>query len=260
MVSRRVWVGLVLVCIAGAALGGCQAQAPSQGRPGRGKLRPMVTLAEAYRELQSTLDTLRVSGAVKTSDGLLLPETIIVGIRSEICVESRRPGQRFWSLDFDTCFVFVSADTVDEYGEYAVDVPCIDADGNYEASYPFGDLRLVPKGPVSFLADSDAGWRHQETFTTSRNQRRDLILDLDTEIFFVINDPALLRTEPDRDSREIGRYDFGKGIAVVRFHRGWAQCLMGGKIGWMEMRCLGTEKEMRELAPFRTKPEAPAER
>ena len=260
MQSRRTWAGVVLAWVAGAVLGACQAQAPTQGRPGRGAVRPMVTLAEAYHELQTTLDTLRVWGAVRTSDGLLLPETITVGIRSEICVESRRPGQRFWSLDFDTCFVFVSTDTVDEYGEYAVDVPCIDADGDYEASYPFGDLRLVPKGPVSFLADSDAGWRHQETFTTSRNQQRDLILDLDTEIFFVINDPALLRTQPDRNAREIARYEFGQGIAVVRFHQGWAQCLMAGKMGWMEMRCLGTEKEMRELAPFRSRPEAPGER
>jgi hypothetical protein len=182
-----------------------------------------------------------------------LPESIIIEIRSEICVESREPGSRFWSLEYDTCFVFVSSDSLDEEGEYSVSVPCIDADKTYESQHSFGELRLVQKGPVSFLADSDAGWRHQETFTSSRNQRRDLILTLEPEIFYIVRDEGVLQERPREGSPVIRKYKFGAGIEVVRFQKGWAQCLTQDRIGWMQMRFLGTEEEMKEKAPFKGK-------
>jgi hypothetical protein len=190
---------------------------------------------------------------VKTSDDLLLPETIVIEIKSEICVESREPGARFWSLDYDTCFSYTAVDSVDETGEYSVAVPCLDADRTYESTHPFGDFRMLQRGPVSFVASSDAGWRHQETFTSSRTQRRDLILTLHTDTFYVVGDGAALRERPRPEASTIREYEFGTGVEVVRFHQGWAQCLMGGSLGWMEMRFLGTEREMKELAPLKGK-------
>jgi hypothetical protein len=207
----------------------------------------------AYAQLQAEVETFHVAGAVKTSDGLLLPETIVIEIKSEICVESRQPGARFWSLDYDTCFAYTAVDSVDETGEYSVSVPCLDPDRAYESSHPFGDLRVVQRGPVAFVASSDAGWRHQETFTSSRTQRRDLILTLDTDTFYVVGDSGVLRARPIPEADEIRQYDFGTAVEVVRFHQGWAQCLMGRHLGWMEMRFLGTEREMKELAPIKGK-------
>ncbi|MBZ0268197.1 hypothetical protein K8I85_08570 [bacterium] len=199
----------------------------------------------AYRRLLGRLNTFRVSGAVKTDDDLLLPETIRVTIKSEVCVESRTPGSRFWSLDYDTCFVYVAVDSLDDRGEYTASVPCLDADRSYESRHAFGDLRLVQRGPVSFLAESDAGWRHQETFTSSRTQRRDLVLSLDTDTFWVVTREAAFHCRPDTTTDLLKTYPFGTGMEVMRFHGGWAECRMGSFLGWVQMRHLGTEDEMR---------------
>jgi hypothetical protein len=231
----------------------CQGSRTTSARPGivgAGESR-----ADAYLRLADRLDTFNVSGAVQTSEGLLLPENIRIEIKSEICVESREPGARFWSLDYDTCFTFASIDTVDEQGQYSVSVPSIDADQTYESHHSFGDLRLVQRGPVSFLADSDAGWKHQETFSSSRNQRRDLILTLEPELFYVVRDEGVLQERPLAESPVIRTFKFGTAIEVIRFQKGWAQCLMGKRIGWMEMRYLGTEAEMKERAPLKQKPD-----
>jgi hypothetical protein len=209
----------------------------------------------AYDRLLTKVDPFRVEGGVRTEEGWLLPESIRIEVRSEICVESREPGSRFWSLDWDTCFVYVSVDTLDARGEYDVAVPSLDADRSYEASHSFGDIRLVQRGPVTFLAESSAGWRHQETFTSSRNQRRDLVLSLDTDTFWVVEDAADFRSRPHAAATLLGRFRFGDGIEVVRFHQGWAECVMEEKIGWMEMRCLGTEEEMKVKAPFKGTPQ-----
>lgn len=241
----------VLGGVAGLALASCTGTRTPPARPA--DLSHLSPREAAYTQLQAELETFRVAGAVMTSDGLLLPETIVIEIKSEICVESRQPGARFWSLDYDTCFTYTAADSVDAQGQYAVAVPCLDADRAYESSHPFGDLRMVQRGPVSFLASSDAGWRHQETFTSSRTQRRDLILTLDTDTFYVVKDSAVFRARPDPGASVIREYRFGTGVEVVRFHQGWAQCLMGDHLGWMEMRFLGTEREMKELAPVKAK-------
>lgn len=215
---------------------------------------PAEVRAAAYDELLGELDTFRVSGGVHTEEGFLLPETISIQIRSEVCVESREPGSRFWSLDYDTCFAYVAIDSLNEVGEYRVSVPCLDADRAYEAHHPFGDLRLVQRGPVSFLAESDAGWRHQETFTSSRNQRRDLLLTLDTDTFWVVTEGAPMLGLRDAAAPVITTYPFGTGMEVIRFHHGWAECLMDRHIGWVEMRHLGTEADMRRKAPIMGSP------
>jgi hypothetical protein len=246
----RAWA---LAVVGGAALavascGGTRApSAGSASAPSPGSRR------SAFTQLEAQLETFRVAGAVKTSEGLLLPETIVIEIKSEICVESREPGARFWSLDYDTCFAYTAVDSVDATGEYSVEVPCLDPDRTYESTHPFGDFRMVQRGPVSFVASSDAGWRHQETFTSSRTQRRDLILTLDTDTFYVVVDAAVFRDRPQPSAAAIHEVQFGTGVEVVRFHQGWAQCLMGQSLGWMEMRFLGTEREMRELAPLKDK-------
>ena len=237
--------------MAGLSLASCTGARSTSARPA--DLSHLSPREAAYAQLQAEVETFRVSGAVKTSGGLLLPETIVIEIKSEICVESRQPGARFWSLDYDTCFAYTAVDSVDESGEYSVSVPCLDADRAYESSHPFGDLRVVQRGPVAFVASSDAGWRHQETFTSSRTQRRDLILTLDTDTFYVVGDSAVFRARPRPEANAIREYDFGTGVEVVRFHQGWAQCLMGESLGWMEMRFLGTEREMKELAPVKLK-------
>jgi hypothetical protein len=241
----------VLVPLAASAASSCQGTAPSVAQL---ETAPSVDVrTAAYASLRDRLDTFHVAGGVKTSDGLLLPETIRIEIRSEVCVESREPGARFWSLDYDTCFVFAAVDTVDDDGEYSVSVPCLDADRDYQSRFAFGDLRLVQKGPVSFLAESDAGWRHQETFTSSRTQRRDLVLTLEPETFWVIRDGAECRDRPRSDANRLSGHDFGTSVEVVRFHGGWAQILIGGRLGWMEMRFLGTQQEMEDARPFRGK-------
>ncbi len=206
-----------------------------------------------HEKLLKRLENFEVAGGVRTEQGHVLPELITVEIRSEICVESRRPDARFWSLDYDTCFVWVSRDTVDVRGEYKVAVPCLDADKKYELKDRAGELRLVPRGPVTYVAESDAGWRIQDTFTSARSQRRDLVLELTTDRFFIILDDASLRERPREDAAPLASYAFGEGVDVLRFHQGWAECLMDGRIGWMEMRFLGTEEEMQEQAPFREK-------
>lgn len=208
----------------------------------------------AYRKMLATLDKFHVAGGIRTDDGLLLPEIITIEIRSEVCVESREPGARFWSLEYDTCFVYVAVDTAGADGEYSVEVPCLDADQTYESRHAFGDLRLVQRGPVSFLAASDAGWRHQETFTSSRSQRRDLVLSLDTDTFWVVEEEARLRSRPDGGAETLGVYPFGAGIPVIRFNQGWAECRVDGRIGWMEMQDLGTEEEMKLKAPLMLTP------
>lgn len=252
---RCLWIGL-------SALGGLAA-ASCRGTVGSTPPAPLVATmtdprVEALLRLQTRLDTFHVAGAVKTSEGILLPETVVIEIRSEVCVESREPGARFWSLDYDTCFAFQARDTVDERGEYEVSVPCLDADATYESSFSFGDLRLVQKGPVSFVAESDAGWKHQETFRSSRTQRRDLVLTLEPEMFWVVREGAELRERPWPEAARIRGADFGTGIDVVRFHNGWAQILLGDRMGWMEMRFLGTREEMEAARPFQGKqPVAP---
>lgn len=207
---------------------------------------PPASLTQAYDRLISKLDTLTVSGAVKTSDGILLPETIRIEVHTEVCIESRPPGSRFWSLDYDTCFTFVSVDTVDTSGNYSVAVPCLDADRDYQESFPFGDLRLVPKGPVSFLADSDGGWRHQETFTSSRSQQRDLILSFEPHSFFVILPKVDALARPEPQATQLKSCAFGEEVKVIRFHAGWAECLFPNMIAWMEMKGLGTEEDVKD--------------
>ncbi len=208
----------------------------------------------ALESLLGSLETFRVTGQVSTDQGLLLPEIITIEIRSEVCVESRAPGSRFWSLDYDTCLVYVAVDSLDAEGRYEAEVPCLDADRTYESRHGFGDLRLVQRGPVSFVADSDAGWRHQETFASSRSQRRDLILTLGTDTFWIVDEEAPLRTRPREDADVLRSYAFGTGVEVVRFHLGWAECLLDETLGWMEMRHLGTEEEKRLKAPLRGTP------
>jgi hypothetical protein len=207
----------------------------------------------AWIRLRDRLEQFHVEGAVKTEDGLLLPETIFIEIRSEICVESREPGARFWSLDYDTCFVFVHRDTLDENGTYSVSVPSLDADVAVESRHNFGDLRLVPRGPVSFLAESDAGWRHQETFSSSRTQRRDLLLTLDPESFWVVKPDAVFRERPRENAAVHRSCPYGTEIPVIRFYQGWAQARIGSTIGWMEMRFLGTREQMEAGRPFKGK-------
>ncbi len=224
--------------------------------PGGYSTQSIENRDEAYGRLADRLDRFAVGGAVHTSDGLLLPETITIEIRSEICVESRRPGTRFWSLDYDTCFSYVDLDTVDARGEYSLEVPCIDADKTYESRHGFGDLRLVQRGPVSFVVVSDADWRHQETFSSSRYQRRDLVLTLDTDVLWIIDDDTPFHELASDDSPEIGRFDFGTSVDVVRFHLGWAEARLGQRIGWIGLHHLGSEEEMKERAPFKRKPES----
>jgi len=239
------WPLLVGLVLASGAHGSKKPQSAADVEEARRK---------AYDKLIDRLEEFKVSGEVRTSDGLLLPETITIEIRSEICVEHREPGARFWSLAYDTCFAYSEIDTVDEHGKYEIAVPCTDADKTYESKDSLGELRLVQRGPVSFLAISDAGWRHQETFSSSRAQRRDLVLTLEPETFYVVRDDAVFQERPQLDSPEIRRYEFGTSIPVIRFLGGWAQCLMGDRIGWMEMRFLGTEAQMKEKAPLKLKP------
>jgi len=246
--ARGCWVAIVLL-----AAGGLLASCATTGTGTSSGAAPAIEEAAdgedvrevAYRRLLGRLNTFHVSGAVKTDEDLLLPETIRITIKSEVCVESREPGSRFWALDYDTCFVYVSIDSLDERGEYTASVPCLDADRSYESRHSFGDLRLVQRGPVSFLAESDAGWRHQETFTSSRTQRRDLILSLDTDTFWVVTKEAAFHARPDTTTDLLNTYPFGTGMEVMRFHGGWAECRMGSFLGWVEMRHLGTEEEMR---------------
>ncbi len=206
-------------------------------------------LAGARAQLLAQLDTLRVAGVVKTADGILLPEIIRIELRTEMCTETRPPGTRFWSLDYDTCFTFTSADTVSATGEYSVALPCLDADRDYEGKFEFGELRLVPKGPVSFLAESDGGWTHQETFSSARSQERDLLLTFDPQPFFVVTPKASVRARPDSTAAEIRGCSFGHPVSVIRYHKGWAECLFPGLIGWMEMKFLGTEQDVKEKEP-----------
>lgn len=248
---RSLWLGVGV--LAGLVTASCRGTVPA-GAPPALAVEAADPRADAHRRLLTNLDTFHVAGAVKTSDDVLLPETIVIEIRSEICVESREPGARFWSLDYDTCFAYQARDTVDERGEYEVSVPCLDADAAYESRFAFGDLRLVQKGPVSFLAESDAGWKHQETFRSSRTQRRDLVLTLEPETFWVVREGAELRERPRPDSPIVRGAEFGTGLDVVRFHNGWAQILLGPRMTWMEMRFLGTREEMEAARPFKGKP------
>ena len=181
----------------------------------------------------------------------MLPETIAIEIRSEVCVESRPLGARFWSLDYDTCFVWVDRDSTGDDGRYSVAVPCLDADVTYESKDGQGELRLVQRGPVTFLAESDAGWTIQDTFASSRSQNRDLVLELRTDKFWVVADEADLRLRPAAAAAALQRCRFGDEVEVLRFHQGWAECLRDGRIGWVEMKSLGTEEQMKESAPFR---------
>ena len=235
--------------IAGALLLACAGCASGGGPPGG--MTPAAERTVAYEKLVGTLEPFQVSGGVRTHLGQVLPETIVIEIRSEVCVESRAPGARFWSLDYDTCFVWVSRDTTGADGTYAVQVPCLDADRTYQSKHSFGELRLVQRGPVTYLAESDAGWKMQDTFASSRSQIRDLVLELDTQKLFIVLDDALLRARPVDDAATLGRYSFGASVDVLRFQKGWAECLKDGRIGWMEMRFLGTEEEMKVKAPFR---------
>jgi len=245
-------VGIVAGWTLLAACAGSGAGAPPATGPvatsGRGDR------TEAYAKLVSKLERFEVAGGVRTEQGHVLPETILIEIRSEVCVESRRPGARFWSLDYDTCFVWVARDSVDARGEYSVAVPCLDADRTYESRDEYGELRLVQRGPVTYLAESDAGWRMQDTFASSRSQRRDLVLEVRTERFFVVEEEATLRERPHEEADPLELHRFGTAVDVLRFHQGWAECVMSGRIGWMEMRFLGTEQEMKDRAPFRERP------
>ena len=83
---------------------------------------------------------------------------------------------------------------------------------------------------------------------------RDLVLELRPDRFFLLDDDVPLRLRPQPDAETISRHAYGNGVDVLRFHQGWAECLMSGRIGWMEMRFLGTEEEMEEQAPYRAKP------
>jgi hypothetical protein len=248
---RSLW--LAIGALGGLATASCRGTVPA-APPQALATEPADPRTAAHQRLLSNLDTFHVAGAVKTSDDVLLPETIVIEIRSEICVESREPGARFWSLDYDTCFVYQARDTVDERGEYEVSVPCLDADAAYESRFAFGDLRLVQKGPVSFLAESDAGWKHQETFRSSRTQRRDLVLTLEPETFWVVREGAELRERARPESPVVQAAEFGIGLDVVRFHNGWAQVVLGRRMAWMEMRFLGTREEMEAARPFKGKP------
>ena len=227
--------------------------------PGRGSSAigsPAVPLGEkdeAYRRLVDRLDEFKVAGVVRTVDGLLLPEHIEISIQSQVCVESRRPGTRFWSLEYDTCFVYADLDTVDASGNYSLRVPCTDADRTYESHHDFGDLRLVQRGPVSFVAVSDAGWKHQETFSTSRLQRRDLELTLDPETFFVIETEVPMRGRADPGADVIRNLEFGTSVDVIRFLRGWAEVRCARRIGWVKMHYLGSRAEMERAAPLKRK-------
>jgi hypothetical protein len=239
------FAGAIGLALAGVATGA----SPEKRLPAGADARSAATA-----KLLESVGSFAVSGAVKTEEGLLLPEFIAIEIKSEICVESREPGARFWSLDYDTCFAFVASDSLDAAGEYSVAVPCLDADATYESHHSFGDLRLIQRGPVSFLAESSAGWNHHETFTSSRTQRRDLLLTLEPEVFWVVKEGGELRERPVPAAAAIRRMDFGTGVPVVRFHEGWAEVVLGDRMGWMEMRFLGTEKQLEEARPFRGKP------
>lgn len=207
--------------------------------------------ADAYPRLVSELKPFRVAGEVRTDHGLLLPEQIRIEVRSEICVESREPGSRFWSLEYDTCFVYTAVDTVDEKGRYEVAVPSLEPDHSYESRHGFGELRLVQRGPVQFLAESDAGWKHQETFRTARTQTRDLILSLDTDTFWVVAERGALRRRPAERAALLESWSFGTDVEVIRFHNGWAQCLRGNQIGWIPMSALGTEEDVKRQRTLR---------
>jgi hypothetical protein len=231
--------GSLLAACAGSVGGGPTPSAPAAG--GR---------SDAYARLIDRLQPFEVSGGVRTDGGHMLPETIAIEIRSEVCVESRAPGARFWSLDYDTCFVWVDRDSVGADGQYKVAVRCLDADEAYQSSDERGELRLVQRGPVTFLAESDAGWKIQDTFASSRSQHRDLVLELRTDKFWVVADQAELRARPEAEASSFSRCRFGDEVEVLRFHQGWAECLRDGRIGWMEVRSLGTEEQMKERAPF----------
>jgi hypothetical protein len=38
---------------------------------------------------------------------------------------------------------------------------------------------------------------------------------------------------------------FGEEVKVIRFHAGWAECLFKDSIGWIEMKGLGTEEDVK---------------
>ena len=97
---KRGFAAAALLCAGCAASVGT----PSGSTPGDERAR-------AYAGLVETLETFEVSGGVRTHLGQVLPETIVIEIKSEVCVESRAPGARFWSLDYDTCFAWVSRDS-----------------------------------------------------------------------------------------------------------------------------------------------------
>jgi hypothetical protein len=236
--------------LAGFALAACGGCASAGGPPPAAA--PEGERAAAYSRLIAALEPFEVTGGVRTHLGQILPETISIEIRSEICVESRAAGARFWSLDYDTCFVWVSRDSADADGTYSVSVPCLDADRTYQSQHSFGELRLVQRGPVTYLAESDAGWKMQDTFASSRSQRRDLVLELDTQKLFIVGDDAVLLARPKEEAPTLARYPFGATVEVLRFQQGWAECLKDGRIGWIEMRHLGTEEEMKGRAPFRS--------
>ncbi|MCA9753868.1 MAG: hypothetical protein KC591_16845 [Gemmatimonadetes bacterium] len=224
--------------------------------PGAQPATPGEARRAARERLLAGLDTFQIAGSVRTEEGILLPETIRVEIRHEVCVETRAPGSRFWSLEYDTCYVFVAADTLDPRGEYEISVPLLRPEKNYETSTAAGDVRLVPRGPVSFLAESDAGWQHQETFTTTRTQRRDLVMTLERQPWWVVSDRAEIRGRPDPASELLSTCPFGTPVAVFRFHGGWAECIRDNRIvGWVEVQHLGTEAEYRSARESRTGPE-----
>ena len=239
---RAAGIAFVGLFLAGCAGTGGPAASPAGTASADGR-------REAYARLVSRLQPFEVSGGVRTDRGDILPEVIDIEIRNEVCVESRAPGARFWSLDYDTCFVWAARDSVGPDGSYAVSVPCLDADATYESQEKFGELRLVQRGPITFLAESDAGWKMQDTFASSRSQRRDLVLDLRTDKFWVVAPEADLRARPSATARSLVHSRYGDAVEVVRFHQGWAECLTNGKIGWMEMSVLGTQEEMKEAAP-----------
>jgi hypothetical protein len=70
----------------------------------------------------------------------------------------------------------------------------------------------------------------------------------------VVTDSAPVLALRDASSAPLGSCPFGTGIDVIRFQQGWAECRMGHRIGWVEMRNLGTEADMKRKAPIMSSP------
>ncbi|NNE44975.1 MAG: hypothetical protein HKN12_12270, partial [Gemmatimonadetes bacterium] len=72
--------------------------------------------------------------------------------------------------------------------------------------------------------------------------------------FWVVKEGAEFWERP-RPEAKLRDCPFGMAAPVVRFHQGWAQVILEDRIGWIEMKFLGTEAQMLAGKPFKGKPD-----